>query len=145
MDVPENIGRGVLFALAALIGGIVLTVILFEAGFLAAISGALMAGGAVFLYDKGAGRAPRRGLVPLVTLIVTALVAGIAAALFVDVYRGYPSLPAELRTVMSRGEFIREEFSQYLFADYGKDIALYFVFAALGVFGTFRRLFASAR
>jgi hypothetical protein len=141
----ENVGRGLLLALAALIGGVVLTVVLFEAGFLAAISGLVMAGGAVFLYSKGAGRTPKRGLVPLATLIVVFLVVGIGVALFVDVYRGYDSFPAEIRAAMTRGDFIREEFNHYLFQDYGKDIGLYFVFAALGVYGTFRRMFAAAR
>lgn len=87
--VPENVARGMLFALGAVLGAIVLTVVLFEAGFLAGLSGLVVAAGSVALYVKGAGTAPRRGLKSLIALILVGGVVSILAAVVVDVWRQY--------------------------------------------------------
>lgn len=140
----ENVGRGLLFALAAVIGAAVLTILLFEAGVLAGFSGLVVAGGSVWLYMKGAGSVPRRGLKSLVALIVVGAVVSILAAIFVDVWRGYGKIQDQLggSVPMSRGDFVTKEMTHYLFQDYGKDIAFYALFVVLGSFGTLRRLVA---
>lgn len=142
----ERVGRGMLFALAAVVGAILLTIVLFEAGFLAAFSGLVVASGSVALYMKGAGTVPHRGLKSLVALIVIGAVAAILAAIFVDLWRGYDKIQHQMGSVpVSRGDFISREMTHYLFQDYGKDIAFYALFVVLGSYGTVRRLIASRR
>lgn len=136
----EQVGRGLLFAFAAVLGGIVLTVVIWQAGFVAAISSFALAAGAVFLYDKGAGAPPRKGLVPLIALIVVGVVAGFFAVIASDAWKAYDELPiAEDRITFVLNNIFEGE----VIKAYAKDMVWYFGFAAFGVFGTLRRLLAA--
>lgn len=138
----EQIGRGIFFALAAVIGGIALTVIVWRLGFIASITSFVLAGGAVFLYAKGAGVAPRKGLVPLVLLIIVGVVAsfyGVIASDAWDAYDKFVVPGSETRWTFITDNIFRGD----VLKEYRKDMAMFALFAGLGVYSTMRRLIAS--
>jgi hypothetical protein len=53
-------------------------VLIWKLGFVGSISSIVIAGGAAFLYTKGAGAPPRKGLVPLVLVVLI----GVATSFF---------------------------------------------------------------
>jgi hypothetical protein len=145
-DVPapvqEQIGRGIFFALAAVIGGVVLTVVIWRLGFIASITSFVMAGGAVYLYDRGAKTWPRKGLVPLILLILVGVVASFFAVIASDAWDAYDKFV--IPGAQSRTSFITDNiFRGEVLKEYGKDMAMFAVFAVLGVYSTMRRLIAS--
>jgi len=135
----ERIMRGLLLALVAVVAGVVLTVAIWRMGYIASITSFAMAAGAVYLYAKGAGTTPRKGLVPLVGLIVVGVVAAffaVVASDASDVYTQFAVAGSE-----SRVSFILDNiFRGDVLSDYAKDMAMFAVFAVLGVFGTMRQL-----
>jgi len=139
----ENVGLGLAAALLAVLGGMVLTVVLWRIGFIAGLSSFAIAGGGTLLYVKGAGAAPRRGLPPLLLLIVLGVVASFFAIVASDLWDVYGKL--NLDGVESRFTFVKDNlFHGELLRHYGKDAAMFAVFAVLGMFGTMRRLIAAA-
>lgn len=52
---PEQVGKGLLLSLLAVVGGIALTVALWRLGFIASVTSFALAAGAVWLYAKGSG------------------------------------------------------------------------------------------
>jgi len=139
----EFVPRGLLFALVAVLGGIVLTVVVWRLGFVASLTSFALAAGAVFLYAKGAGAAPRKGLVPLIVLILAGVVASFFAVIASDAWDAYDAFV--LPGTESRWTFISENvFRGEVLRSYGKDMAMFGLFAALGIFSIMRRLVASA-
>jgi hypothetical protein len=142
--VVENVAKGMFFALAAVVLGVLLTVVLWRAGFIAAITSYVLAAGAIFLYDKGAGTTPKRGLVPVLVLVVAGIVVAFFGVVASDAWDVYSKLGAGLPD--TRIEFILNNiFRGEVLKSYGKDMAMFAIFAALGVYSTLRRLVASAR
>lgn len=140
--VREQIGRGIFFSLAAVIGGIALTVVVWRLGFVASITSFVLAGGAVFLYDKGAGMTPRKGLVPLVAVILVGVVASFFAVIASDAWDAYGAFGVPLPE--SRLSFIGDNiFRGEVLKEYRKDMAMFALFAGLGIYSTMRRLIAS--
>ena len=140
--VHEQIGRGIFFSLAAVIGGIALTVIVWRLGFVASITSFVLAGGAVYLYDKGAGTTPRKGLVPLVLVILVGVIASFFAVIASDAWDAYGKIGFALP--QSRLSFIGDNiFRGEVLKEYRKDMAMFALFAGLGVYSTMRRLIAS--
>ena len=138
----ERVFLGLSWAFLAVLGGIVLTVLIWRAGFIASISTFAMAGGAVFLYVKTTGSVPRKGLVPLILLIVVGIVACFFSVVASDLWDLYDDAGLS----GGRMSFISDNlFNGELLKEYGKDAALFAVFAVLGVFSTLRRLIASPR
>ena len=88
----ERVGLGLLAAIVAVVGGVVVTVVVAQLGFIAAISSFVIAFGATFLYEAAAGRPARRGLVPLVVLIVLGVALSYAALLASDLWDAYAEL-----------------------------------------------------
>ena len=66
VPVTENVGRGVLFSLLAIPVGVAAAVLIWQLGFIASITSFAIAAGAAWLYTRGAGAAPRAGLIPLI-------------------------------------------------------------------------------
>lgn len=142
--VIENVARGMFFALGAVVAGVVLTVVLWRLGFIAAITSYVLAAGAIFLYNKGAGTTPKRGLVPVLLLVALGLVIGFFGVVASDAWDAYDKYGDALPG--SRFSFITDNiFRGEVIKSYGKDIAMFVIFAALGVYSTLRRLVASAR
>ena len=144
VEVPrERVGLGLLAALGAVVGGMVLTVVIAQLGFIAAVSSFVIAFGAAYLYELGAGRPARKGLVPLVLLIVLGVVASYFAVIASDLWDAYDEAGI---TDPSRLGFVREFlFSPGdVFQEPYKDLPFFAIFGVLGIFGVVRRLFAAA-
>jgi hypothetical protein len=136
---PEFVARGLIWATGAVVVGVVLTIILWRVGFIASITSFILAAGAGFLYMKGAGAPPRRGVVPLVLLILVGVAIGFFGVIASDAWDAYDKLG--LAGTQSRMSFIGDNvFRGEVIKSYGGDMAMYFVFAALGIFSTLRRL-----
>jgi len=139
----ERVGLGLLAALAAVLGGVVLTVVVWRMGFLASITSFVIALGATMLYTKAAGAAPRKGLLPLIGIILFGVAASFFAVVASDAWTVYGDQNLAQYDV-SRMTFIRDNlFNADILRGYGKDMAMFFVFAALGIFSTLRRLLSA--
>lgn len=136
----ELVGRGLLFAAAAIPIGVLITAVIAKLGFVAAISSLILAGLAAFLYTKGAGTAPYKGAIPLVGLIVVGLVLSFMSIIAVDAWT-YASSPEGASLGMTPGELVRTALlSPEVYAGYAKEALLFVVFAVLGVFGVIKRV-----
>ena len=141
----ERVAFGLLAALVAVLGAAVLTVVIWRAGYIASITSLAMAIGATWLYTMAAGHPPRRGLIPLILLILVGVVASFLAVVASDLMEAYDAaLATGLTTTMSKAEFVRRGLTDSeVLSEYGKDMAMFGLFAALGIFGTVRRLLSS--
>lgn len=139
----ENVGRGTLFALLAIVVGIVLLTLLTSIGFVAAITGFAVAFSAVWLYRRGSGGVISRTGAWIVTLIVVvSLLLGYWVSMVVEYARGLTHL----------GNIGLPGFWPAFFHDFPANFQndlLYFVltlaFGLLGSFRILRRAFATAR
>ncbi|MCW5953568.1 MAG: hypothetical protein KIT69_15040 [Propionibacteriaceae bacterium] len=141
---PENIGRGILFSLLAIVLGAVLAGLIYQMGFIASITSFAMAFAAVWLYAKGAGAPPRAGTWPLIGVIVV----GVIVSLFTMVgWRLYAELSAEYPSVAA-GEIVSYVFellfNPEVWSFVATDALIFVAFAALGTFTTLRQLRRSA-
>lgn len=142
----EVVPRGILFSLAAIPLGMLAAVLIWRLGFVASISSFLIAASAVFLYRKGAMAPPRRGLVPLVAVILVGVVASFLAIVAADLVDYYNSPDGQGLGYPSVVDFVSANlFNPGVLTSYGTDLAMFALFAALGVFGTVRRLVGSSR
>ena len=136
----ERVGLGLLAAIVAVVGGVVVTFVVAQLGFIAAISSFVIAFGATFLYEAAAGRPARRGLVPLVVLIVLGVALSYAALLASDLWDAYAELGL---TDPSRTTFVLDHVMSPgdVFADPHRDVLWFVGFGLLGVASVVRRLF----
>lgn len=141
----ERVALGLLAALAAVVVGIVLTVLLWRAGYIASITSLVIAIGATWLYTRAAGSNPRRGLIPLIALILLGVVISFFAVVASDLIEAYDDAVASgLVPTVGKSEFVRRGLTDSeVLSEYGKDMAMFGVFAVLGIFGTLRRLVSS--
>ena len=129
-------------SVSAVIGGVAHTVVVWRLGFVVSITSFVLAGGAVFLYARGAGTAPRKGLVPLIVVILLGVVASFFAVIASDAWDAYGAFGIPLPE--SRMSFISHNiFRGDVLKEYRKDMAMFALFAGLGVYSTMRRLIAS--
>lgn len=142
----ERVALGLLAALLPIVLGIAVTVAIWRTGYIAAITSFVMAIGAAYVYTAAAGRPARKGLAPLVLLIVLGVVVsffGIVASDLWDAYDELSALGFDLGD--SRVTFIREQlFESTVLREYGKDMAMFGLFAVLGIGGVIRSLFSQA-
>ena len=141
----ERVALGLLAALGAVLGGVVLTVVIWRAGFIASITSFAIAIGAAWLYTVAAGRPPKRGLIPLIVLILVGVTASFFAVVASDLMEVYDDAVASgLVPTIGKSEFVRRGLTDGdVLSEYGKDMAMFGLFAVLGIFGTVRRLLAS--
>lgn len=142
----EIVSRGILFSLASIPVGIAAAVIISKLGFIASISSFLIAGSAVFLYVKGATTTPRRGVVPLIAVILVGVAASFLAIIAADLVVAYDTPEGQAAGYPSVVDFVTGNlFYGPVLKSYGGDLAMFLVFAALGVFGTVRRLIGARK
>jgi hypothetical protein len=138
-EVPERVGRGLLFALGAVVAGIVVAVVLWQIGFIASFTSLLLASGAVWLYQKGAGTAPRKGALPLIFLIL------VGAALALAISMGFEVFRYVLGEGFDVGESLQfalaAMFNPVLWRANATSAVMFIAFAALGSVGVLRTLF----
>ena len=138
----ERVGLGLLGALGGVVLGAVLSVVVWNLGFIASITSFVLAAAAVFLYGKLAGGAPRKGLVPLVLLIVAGVVVTFFVMIGYDAAVAYDEVTGQQGPAsMSKAEFVRGAVTDPTVLEaYGKDMLFFFGFAALGAYSTIKRL-----
>jgi hypothetical protein len=140
----ERVALGLLAALVAVAVGVVLTVVIWRAGYIASITSLAIAIGAVYLYSLAAGSPPRKGLAPVILIVLLGVVLSFFAVVASDLLDAYDKLGLTASGV-SQSDFVRDNiFNAELLKEYGQDMVMFAVFAALGVFGTMRRLVAQA-
>lgn len=137
---PERVGRGILFSLLAVALGAVLSAAIFQLGFIASITSFAMAWGACWLYTRGAGAPPKKGVVPLIAVIVLGVIISLFVILSVALYS---EIAAEFPTA-TFGDimpFVMELlFDGEVWGNFLVDAGMYVLFAALGTFTTLRQL-----
>jgi len=134
----ENVGRGLLLALVAVIGGCVLAAVVYHLGYVASIVSLAMGVAGVFLYSKGAGSPPRKGAVALVALLVAGILLAWVCQVATELYLYYVD-----RTGSSEGALqyaVTGALSLDLFKATLGDFLIYVAFGALGIFGVARQL-----
>jgi hypothetical protein len=142
----EIVPRGVLFSLAAIPLGMGASVLIWKMGFIASITSFLLAGVAGWLYVKGAGAAPRKGWLPLLAVILVGVGASFLAIVGADLVEYYNTSEGQSLGYPSALSFVSANlFNSDLLKSYGSDLAMFLVFAALGVFGTVRRLLGARK
>jgi hypothetical protein len=140
----ERVALGLLGALVGVLAGAALSVVVWEMGFIASITSFVLAAAAVFLYGVLAGSAPRRGLVPLVLLIVLGVVGTFFLLVGWDAAAAYDDLTEQFGPAdLSKREFVTSSITDTeVLGAYAKDMALFFGFALLGIWTTLRGLFS---
>ena len=144
----ERVALGLAAAFVALLVGAGLTLAIWNFGFIASITSFVMAAGATFLYGLAAGAPPRRGVVPLVVLVVLGVVATFFLLVAWDAAQAYDELVLDIpdgQVATGKGEFVRTAmFDGEILKSYGKDMAFFFGFAILGMWTTLKNVLGSA-
>lgn len=139
----ENVGRGLLMALIAVIGGCVLAAVVYHLGYVASIVALVMGAAGVFLYAKGAGAPPRKGAVGLVVLLMAGILLAWICSVGTELYFYYVD-----QTGTSNGALAfaaKGALSLDLFKATLKDFLIFVGFGALGIFGVARQLLLRRR
>ena len=139
----ENVGRGLLMALIAVIGGCVLAAVVYHLGYVASIVALGMGAAGIFLYAKGAGAPPRKGAVGLVVLLMAGILLAWICSVGTELYFYYVD-----RTGTSNGALafaVSNALSLDLFKATLKDFLIFVGFGALGIFGVARQLLLPRR
>ncbi len=134
----ENVGRGLLFALVAVVAGCVLSAVVYHLGYVASIVALAMGGAGIFLYAKGAGTPPRKGAVSLVVLLMAGILLAWVSSIGTELYLYYVD-----QTGSSAGALafaVSGALSLELFRATLKDFLIFVAFGALGTFGVARQL-----
>lgn len=137
---PERVGLGLLAAAVVVLVCCGLTAAIYHWGFIASITAWLMAMGAAWAYGRFGG-APVKGRVPLLVLIVVGIVLGFLSMVASAVWDYYWEEMGSAGTTQEALELVVGNlFNGELWQDLGSDALFYFLFAALGAFGVFRRM-----
>jgi hypothetical protein len=139
----ENVGRGLLMALIAVIGGCVLAAVVYHLGYVASIVALVMGAAGIFLYAKGAGAPPRKGAVGLVVLLAAGILLAWICSVGTQLYFYYVD-----QTGTSNGALafaVTGALSLDLFKATLKDFLIFVGFGALGIFGVARQLLLPRR
>jgi hypothetical protein len=141
-EAPERVGRGLLLASLGALAGVVLTVVIWRLGFVASLTSLLLAVGAGWLYVKGAGAPPRKGLVPLLLLILAGVALALLGAVASDIWVAYlDAFPdADTAELVQAVQFYL--FDGEIWSDSGlqRRVLMFVLFAGLGMFGMVRQL-----
>lgn len=141
---PENVGRGVLFSLLAIVLGAVLAVVLYQLGFIASITSFAMAWAAGWLYTKGAGAPPRKGVVPLIVVIVVGVIVSLIAMPAWALYSGLAAQNPDAGFGEIMPYVLQLLPNPELWQAFGMNSLIFVAFAALGTFSTLRQLSRNA-
>lgn len=134
----ENVGRGLLMALIAVVGGCVFSAVVYHLGYVASIVALAMGGAGIFLYAKGAGSPPRKGAVSLVVLLAAGIVLAWVTSIATELYLYYVDQTGTSDGALSFA--VAGALSFDLFKETIKDFLIFVGFGALGIFGVARQL-----
>ena len=142
----EQVSRGIAFSVGAIPVGMAAAVLIWKLGFLGSISSFVLAAAAAFLYTKGAGAPPRKGLVPLVLVVLIGVAASFFAIVASDLVEYYGTPNGQALGYPSAFDFVMANIFNFdVLRTYGSDLAMFVLFAALGIFGTLRRMARTVR
>ncbi len=143
VEAPEQVGKGLGFAVIGIVAGCVASAAMYHWGFIASIVAFGMSVGMMWLYVKGAGTAPRKGAVPLVALVVAGLVIAWIFTLGAELFLGAMSdgVTAGEAFAFATGNITNPK----LYSLTAKDALFFFGFGALGMFGTVRQLLGARK
>jgi hypothetical protein len=138
-EVSEKVVRGLLFSLGGVVIGMVLAAVVWQLGFVAALTSLVMAYSCIWLYTRGAGRSPRKGAMPLVLVIMFGVFASLLAVFGSDAVQVamkiYPGdTGAQLAWVV---EFLT---TPEVWKEQTGAVVMYLIFAGLGSFSIFTGL-----
>ena len=85
----ENIFKGILGALIGSLAGVVLIVLLAQIGFVASVSGLVMAYAAVYMYEKFAGSISIKGIIACIVIMLIMTFFGVTLAVGVQIAKEY--------------------------------------------------------
>ena len=131
----ENVLMGTIGAILGALVGAALIALLAKIGYVASISGVVMAFLSLFLYDKFAGKLSKKGIIICVVIMIVTV---FLTEWLIWSYAYYK----ELATIydVSFGDVFKKLFSILKFAkktgDFVKDIAMLYFFTALGAIPT---------
>ncbi|MBA3020690.1 hypothetical protein [Propionicimonas sp.] len=145
---PEAVGRGLVFSLGGIVLGVVAAIVFRQLNaalslssmklefVLSAVPGLVMAYASVWLYTKGARTGPRKGLFPLLVVIVIGILAALTSALGADAMRMamkiYPGdSGAQVSWVL---EYLA---NPEVWTERGGSLILYVIAAGIGSFSVF--------
>lgn len=130
-SVTEDVRRGLLWTLPALLGGIVLGALLWRFRLVAPAACFLMAAWAALLYARGAGAAPRRGLAAYLAVVIIGALATVAAAITLDRWAFYAAFPKRDETSFV-GFVLGGLVDPAVWSLYAADLPYFVAFAFLG-------------
>lgn len=137
---PERVGRGLLYSLGGVVLGVVATAALWQSGFVASITSAIMAWACIWLYTKGAGHSPRKGGLAVVAVIIAGVALSAVAVIAVDAV----TYASSQLTQPSIGDYVTMIVvaltTPAVWSEYGSTIGMLVVFAGLGTVGIIMQL-----
>ncbi len=144
----ERVVRGFLFSLAIIPLGVILWVVIWQLGYVAAFVALAIVLGAAFLYRLGSGgRVSMKGLFVILGVTVVTIVLAFLAGVAADIasFLGMSLIPA-----LGNGEFwdtfaINIFDNPEMWAEYMPDIIMTVIFAAVGTVGVIWSIFKEAR
>lgn len=139
---PERVGRGALLALLAIPAGVLLSAIIWKLGFVASLSGVVVAAGAAVLYARGSGGRLKKGIPIIAAIIAVGIAGSFFAAVAVDLFDVFPKLSPDITSgYAGRGSFVAQNlFYGPVLKEYSGQLVMFVLFGVLGGFGTILRL-----
>jgi hypothetical protein len=137
----ELVSRGLAFSVGAIPIGMASAVIIWKMGFVGAISSFALAACAVLFYTKGALAPPRKGVVPLVGVVLVGIAASFFAVVASDLMSAWKTSEVQSLGYPSEYEFIKDNlFYGKVISSYGSTLVQFVLFGLLGTAGTIFRL-----
>ena len=129
----ENMVMGIVGAVIGSLAGVISIIIFSSLGFVAAVSGLIMGASTLFMYEKLAGSISKKGIIICIVVMIIMVVLGenlavsIAAAKTAGV--SFFSIFKNLYSLLKLGD---------LMGEYIGDLAMLYLFTALGAFGVIK-------
>lgn len=137
---PEHVGRGLPFACGGVLVSMVVTALIYRLGYIASITGIVLAAACAWLYIKGSGGRVKKGVVPLLALIAIGAIASFAACILADVDAYYNAHVAQAAS-MGRLEYdVTQLLDLSVWQENSTNFLMYLLFAVIGIFGTARSI-----
>ena len=143
----ENVGRGALFALAALPIGVVLWLVIWSFGWMSSLVTFAAAAMAARFYVMGAGGLSRKGVWVIAGITAATALLSFVAGVWLDAAKYINSQPLSLITSSEPWDLMNYNLANNpnFVKGYMGDFLMALLFGALGCFFTLRRMFAATR
>ncbi len=136
----ERVGRGLAAAILGIVAGLILTIVVWQFGFVASITTFVMAWLTVWLYSRAAGSPPKRGIPGLIALIVVGVLLCAVGVIASDAMSTFSAQAPDLPFGTLLRISIQAALDPSVWSAYGGYLLMFLLFAALGVYSTLRTL-----